>query len=272
MLQLMGAAVGGMGLGLKAYSVTREGVRFVVLLWDEVTGKLQAVIEADRLGQIRTGAATGVATKLLARADADTVGIIGSGWQARSQLEAVCAVRTIRTARVFSPNPSHREAFAREMEARTGVTVEAMSDIRKAVAGASIIVTITKADSPVLEGGLIEAGVHINAAGSNRSSAQEIDLETVRRADRIFIDSRSQGKTEAGDLIPAVEANLISWSDVAELADLVAGKAEGRVSEEQITLFESLGIAIEDVAAARTVYEKARSVGIGTEIQSSALG
>lgn len=271
MLQVMPAAVEGMGLGLKAYTIGSKGVRFVVLLWDLETGDLQAVIEATRLGQMRTGAASGVATKYLARPDAATVGIIGCGGQAPTQLEAVCAVRPIQQAWVYSRTPVRREAFAEEMTAKLGIPVEAVAHPRDAVAEADVVITITTATRPVLEGQWLKPGAHVNAAGSNRAHAQEIDLETVRRAGLIAIDDRAQGHIEAGDLLPAIEQGIIAWEQVVELGEVVAGKVPGRQDGEAITLFESLGIAVEDVAAARRVYEKALQVGAGTPLPETIL-
>ena len=271
-LQVMAAAVDGMGLGLKAYTVASKGVRFVVLLWYQETGDLAAIIEANKLGQMRTGAASGVATKYLAREDATTVGIFGSGWQARGQLEAVCAVRPIRQAWVYSRTPAHREAFAEEMTDKLGIPVEAVARPGDVVADADIVITITTADQPLFEGAWLRPGTHINAAGSNRAHAREIDLETIRRASLITIDDRVQGQIEAGDLIPAVEAGIISWDDVVELGQVVAGQVPGRQDDDAITLFESLGIAIEDVAVARLVYDKARQVGVGTPLPETILG
>lgn len=271
-LQVMPAAVPGMGLGLKAYTVGTKGVRFVVLLWSEETGDLEAVIEANKLGQMRTGAASGVATKYLARPDAATVGMFGSGWQAAGQIEAMCAVRPIEHAWVYSQTPEHRRRFADEMSAKLGIEVEAVDTPRDAVVNADIVVTITKAADPLFDGTWLRPGAHVNAAGSNRAKAREIDLETVRRADLITIDDRTQGHIEAGDLLAAVEQGIIAWENVIELGQVVAGQAAGRPSDEAITLFESLGIAIEDVAVARYVLNKALEVGAGEPLPNTILG
>ncbi|MFQ5855920.1 MAG: ornithine cyclodeaminase family protein [Anaerolineae bacterium] len=271
-LQVMPAAVLGMGLGLKAYSVGTKGVRFVVLLWNEETGDLEAMIEANRMGQIRTGAASGVATRYLARTDAATVGMFGSGGQAGSQLEAVCAVRPIEHAWVYSQTPAHRERFAAEMSESLGIPVEAVAEPRDVVADADIVITITNASEPLFDGDWLRPGTHINAAGSNRGNAREIDTRTVQRADLITIDDRAQGHVEAGDLITPVQEGVITWEDVVELGQVVAGQAQGRPDDNAITLFESLGIAIEDVAAARHVYNKALEVGAGEMLPKTILG
>lgn len=272
MLQVMPAGVPGMGLGLKAYTVGAKGVRFVVLLWDEATGDLEAVIEADKMGQMRTGAASGVATKYLARSDATTVGMFGTGWQAGSQLKAVCAVRPIEQVWVYSRTPEHRERFAKEMTSSLGIPVEAVVTSRDVVAEADIVITITTASEPLFEGAWLRPGTHVNAAGSNRANAREIDGETVRRAHPVTIDDRAQGRVEAGDLILPVQEGIIAWEDVIEFGQVVAGQVQGRRDDNAITLFKSLGIAIEDVAVARHVYNNALEVGCGETLPETILG
>ena len=272
-LQVMSAAVPSMGFGLKAYTVASGGVRFVVLLWDEETGDLQAVIEAGHMGQMRTGAASGVATKYLARPDAATVGIFGTGTQAPTQLEAVCAVRPIEHVRAYSRTPEHRQRFAVEMSERlVGVTVEAVDTLRDVVDGVDIVITITKAVKPLFDGDWLSPGVHLNAAGSNRARAREIDTRTVERAQLVTIDDRAQGRIEAGDLLEAEREGVLDWDQVVELGQVVAGKHAGRQEKESITLFESLGVAIEDVAVARRVYEKALASDMGRLLPETALG
>lgn len=271
-LQVMPAAVPGMGLGLKAYSVGTKGVRFVVLLWNEETGDLEAVIEANKMGQIRTGAASGVATKYLARTDAATVGMFGCGGQAGSQLEAVCAVRPIERVWVYSRTPAHRERFAVEWSEILSIPVEAVAEPRDVVTEADIVITITTAAEPLFDGDWLRPGTHINAAGSNRASAQEIDSRTVQRANLITIDDWQQGHVEAGDLITPVQEGLIGWEDVIEVGEVVAGQVPGRQDDTAITLFESLGIALEDVAVARHVCDKALEVGAGEPMPDTILG
>jgi alanine dehydrogenase len=271
-LHVMAGAISEEGLGLKAYTIAREGVRSVVLLWNQETGELQAIIEAGKLGQMRTGAATGVATKYLARADASTVGILGTGRQASSQLQAICAVRPIERVWVYSPTPEHRRRFADEMSGLLGISVEAAAAPRDVVAEADIVVTITKSAQPVFDGHWLEQGTHINAAGSNRVEAREIDAETVRRAGCIAIDDRRQGRSESGDLVSAVQDGITSWDQVVELGEIVSNRATGRSDPRDITLFESLGIAIEDVAVARRIYAKAVERGAGEALPATRLG
>jgi alanine dehydrogenase len=266
-LQVMSGFVpGAQALGLKYYSASRSGASFVVSLFDSETGQLLAIMEGNTLGQIRTGAASGVASKVLARADASSVSVIGSGWQARTQLEAVCAVRNIERANVFSRDSERRGAFARDMSEKLEIPVTAADSGEEAVRGTDIVIVITNARTPVLEGQWLEPGMHVNAAGSNRANAAELDVAAVARANVITVDQLDDAKIESGDLIAAVQADAVAWENVIELGTILAGKAEGRVADEQITLFESQGLAIEDLVAARRVYDLATKQGIGTEI------
>ncbi|MHB8540268.1 MAG: ornithine cyclodeaminase family protein [Candidatus Acidiferrales bacterium] len=267
-LHYMAAADGAGGyMGMKIYTSGREGLRFLVPLFRAKTGELLALIEANYLGQIRTGAASGVATKLLARADARNVGIIGTGFQARTQLEAVAAVREIERIRAFGRDMERRERFAREMSKKLGVPVEATASAEEAVRDADIVITSTTASKPVLEGRWLRTGMHINAIGANFPEKAELDAEAVNRADVIFADSREQSKLEAGDLIQAFEGDYSRWNDVKELSDLIAGRVAGRASREEITLFKSNGIAIEDVVTAGRIYELALQRGIGSSVE-----
>jgi len=252
--------------GLKAYTASRKGARFLVLLYESEGGDLLAMIEADRLGQMRTGAASGVATRYMARDSADTCGIFGAGWQAESQLMAVCAVRQIKSIKVCSRSKEHREAFARKMTSLLRVEVRAAESPEAAARGQSIIVTATSAREPVLKGEWIEPGTHLNVAGSNFLSKAEVDVETIRRANVIAVDSIEQSKLEAGDLLPAIDRGVISWESVTELGRIVAGRDVGRTSDDDITIFKSNGIALEDISTALRVYNLARERGVGEEI------
>jgi ornithine cyclodeaminase/alanine dehydrogenase-like protein (mu-crystallin family) len=253
-------------LGLKIYSSSREGMRFLVSLYTAQSGELAALIEADYLGQMRTGAASGVATRVMAREDARTAGIIGTGLQARTQLEAIALARELERIRAFSRDPQRRERFAHEMTARLGVSVTAVSSAEEAVRGADILITSTTATNPVLEGRWLDRGVHINAIGGNFAHKRELDAEAVLRCDTIAADSREQSKIEAGDLIHAFGEDASRWAWVRELADIVSGKVPGRTNRDQITLFKSTGIAIEDIVVAGRIYELARERGMGREV------
>jgi ornithine cyclodeaminase/alanine dehydrogenase-like protein (mu-crystallin family) len=254
--------------GYKAYPSFEgpAGSKTVVMLYDYDTGALLACIEAGRLGQIRTGAATGLATRYMARAGAGAVAVIGTGFQARSQLEAVCAVRPIRQARVFSRRPERREEFARQMSQRLGLEVSAAGSAQECVAGADIVVTITPAREPVLQGEWLAPGAHINAAGGNHWMRREIDEATVARARLIVVDDLDQAKLECGDLLWPEARGAFRWDMAHELQEVVAGRVSGRTDDQAITLFESMGVALEDIAAAQLVYRKAREQGIGQEL------
>lgn len=266
-LHVMAAGDRRLGVtGLKAYTASRKGARFLVLLYDSESGDMLAMIEADRLGQMRTGAASGVATKYMARADADTVGIYGTGWQAESQLMAVCAVKQIKSIAAYGRNAERREAFARKMTSLLRVEVTAAETPEEAARGQSIVITATSAREPVLKGEWIEPGTHLNVVGSNFLSKAEVDVETIRRASIIAVDSIEQSRIEAGDLMPAIERGVISWESVTELGRIVAGHERGRTTDHDITLFKSNGIALEDISTALRVYKLARERGVGEEI------
>lgn len=267
MLHLMVAALPSAGaMGYKAYTSTPSGTKFKVMLYSIESGELTAIVEANLLGQVRTGAASGVASRYMAREESATVGIIGSGFQARAQLAAVCAVRPIRRALVYSPNAEHRQAFAQEMSRSLGIEVRPAPAAQEAVRPADILITMTTARDPVFQGEWLQPGTHINAAGSNFAVRRELDETAVRRSARIVVDSREQAKLECGDLLPLMERGELSWEGVVELGEVVAGKAVGRGSSQEITLFESQGLALEDIAVSAWVYEQAQAQGLGTEL------
>jgi ornithine cyclodeaminase/alanine dehydrogenase-like protein (mu-crystallin family) len=260
-----GDPIGGF-IGMKIYTSVRGAVRFVVPLFRSATGEMAALIEADALGQFRTGAATGVATKYLANPDAQTAAIIGTGYQARTQLEAVANVRKLERVRAFGRDPQRRAQFCSDMSARIGVEVEPVDSGEKAVRGADIVVTATSALKIVLEGPWISPGAHVNAIGANWAQKRELDDAAVTRADLIVVDSVEQAKMEAGDLILSFANDATRWNAVRELGEIVAGKIFGRTNSNQITLFKSNGIATWDLAVAVRVYELAVARGIGQSI------
>lgn len=268
LLHVMPASVPEIGAtGLKAYTTFRGGhAQFLVLLFSTENGALQAIIEADRLGQIRTGAASGVATRYLARSDADVVGCYGTGYQAETQLEAICAVRSVRRIQVFGRDPERRRRFAKTMAERLAVEVAPVERPQDAARGARILVTITNSKTPVLQGAWIEPGAHINAAGSNALNRAELDVEAVRRAALVVADSIEQAQLECGDLVEPVKQGVITWEQVREFGEIVSGKAPGRPGHDAITLFESQGVAMEDVAVGARLLERAREQGVGREI------
>jgi alanine dehydrogenase len=253
-------------IGMKLYTAVRGVARFVVPLFRSTTGEMAALIEADALGQLRTGAATGVATKYLASAKARTACIIGTGYQARTQLEAVAAVCRLEHVRAFGRDPKRRAKFCHEMSEQIGVSVEPMNSGEESVWGADIIITATSATKVVLEGAWLASGMHINAMGANWPQKRELDAAAVGRASKIVVDSIEQSKMEAGDLIQAFGEDQSRWNMVQELSQIVARKAPGRSTAAEITLFKSNGIATWDLAAAVRVYEMAVARGMGKTI------
>lgn len=253
-------------VGLKIYTVSPSGLRFLVPLFSGHTGELLALIEANYLGQQRTGAASGVATRVLAREDARIAAMVGTGFQAQTQLEAVALARKLELVRAYGRDAQRRENFAKVMSARTGVRVAAVGSAEEAVRGADIVITMTNATKPVIEGKWLERGTHVNAAGVNFAEKAEIDAEAVERADVIAADSVEQSKMEAGDLIQAFGGDTKRWDDIRELAGIIAGKVPGRTNRDQITLFKSNGIAIEDIVVAGRLYELARERKMGREV------
>lgn len=250
-------------MGYKAYTVSREGARFLVHLFDSASGKLLAMIEADFLGMMRTGAIGGVAARLLARPDAATVGVFGAGWQAQSQIEALCKVRNIRQVRLYSRDADKRRAAAADFSRRFGVEVVPVAGAEQAVRDCDIVVTITSSATPVFEGAWLAEGCHINAAGSNALIRREIDEKTVGRAGLVAVDSRATALVEAGDLLPALEKGRLHAGQLVELGELLAGIRPGRQDAQQITLFESQGMAIQDLALAKRLLDLAAQRGIG---------
>lgn len=252
-------------IGMKAYTTGRFPAKFHVYLFDPKDGSLAAIIEADHLGAVRTGAATGVATNLLARPDALTVGLFGCGKQGRTQLEAVCKVRAIKRAVVWSRDAAKRAAFATEMSGVCGTQVVPAASAEEA-AGQEIVVTATTAREPVLFGKWLRDGTHVNLVGSNFITKAEADVEVFRRARLVSIDSKEQGREEAGDFVTAVDQGVLHPSDVKELAPLLVGRYPGRQSPGEITLFKSLGLGLEDIAVAVRVVELAKKQGVGREL------
>lgn len=265
-IQVLAASYEGR-MGHKTYTVAMKGrgARFWYLLFND-NGEMLSMMEADKLGQIRTGAASGVATRFMAREDAHTLAVIGTGWQARTQLEACFHVRDFTRVLVYGRNPEHRATFCEEMAAKIGHPVEAVASAREAVEAADVICTMTSATTPVFEGAWLKAGTHVNAAGSNRANAQEIDVETVGRAAVVAVEDLAQAKVESGDLRAANEAGACTWENVTLLSDIIAGHKLGRTGDEQITLFESLGIGLWDIAAASQVFDRCVIEGRGTPL------
>ncbi len=268
---LMGAVAPGMGvLGLKTYAVV-EGhrTRMYVLISSSETGQMLAVLEASTMGEIRTGAASGVATKYMARENASTVGVLGSGAYAPDQLAAVCAVRDIKTAKVFSRRPEPRKKFADDMSGKLGIEVTPAESAKECITDVDVIITITRSPTAVLFGEWLEPGVHINAAGAMRKEFRELDDAAATRCDILVADDVEGSKSECGDLIFPIQAGLLDWDQVHDLSEVVAGTVPGRNSDSDITLFESQGMALEDIVAGIKVYQLAMEQGVGVEMPIS---
>jgi len=253
-------------VGMKQYTYVRGKLRFLVPLYEMATGDLLALIEAECLGQMRTGAASGVATKYLARQNARVAAIIGTGGQARTQLEAVAAVRKLESARAYGRDAAKREKFCKQMSERLGIPVHASPSPGEAVRGADIVCTATTASHPVVNGTDLAPGAHINAIGANHAHKRELDDEAIASADVIVVDSVEQSQQEAGDLIIAFHGDESCWTGVKKLSEIVAGKTAGRTSDSEVTLFKSNGIASWDLAAAMKVYAMAREKKMGREL------
>ncbi len=254
MHQLAGAWGGYLGTKVYTTNVKQGAMYFHVLLYDAESAEPLALIEANHLGQIRTGAASGVATELLAPTEVEKIALIGSGFQAWTQLEAVLTVRQAQRVSIFSRKSANRNSFAAKAEKAFGVEVRAAASAEECVRDAQIVITATYAKDPVLEDAWVEASAHVNASGSNQASRREIPTELVRRASLIALDSLEQAKSEAGDLLLAVPESEWGGLPLMELGKIAAASEYRR--PEGITIFESLGLGVQDVAAAALVYEK----------------
>jgi len=264
---MAGALPESQHVGMKIYTVTRDDFRFLVLLFDAQSGRLLALMQADHLGRIRTGAASGIATKYLARPDASRVGMIGTGRQARTQLQAIARVRKLTAVKAFCRDKNRLQSFCLEMSEGLGVPVEPASSAEEATRFGEIVSTATTAQQPVVLGECLQPGAHVNAIGANMANRRELDDEAIRRASLIAVDSVEQSRKESGDMIQGL-ANLgRSWESVIELHSVVAAKHPGRSSAEQITLFKSHGIALWDVAVAGFIYQQALQKAKGRELE-----
>ena len=260
-LAVMSAADTGLGIaGVKTYAAGRGGASFVVVLFDAASDETLAVIEADRLGQLRTGAASGVAARYLAREGAASLGVIGAGTQAEMQVRCIlAALPSIQHVTVYSRTTETREAFANSLG------VEAVEGAQEAAAQ-DVVVTITTSRDPVLRGDWLQAGALVCAAGANRPQARELDNAVLQRAAFVCCDSIDDAKIESGDLIEPVEQGVLDWLEVHELAEIVGGQVQGRQSDDDIVVFKSNGIAAWDLAIGAVAVERARERGVGREL------
>ena len=253
-------------IGYKAYTSNRSGVRFLVHLYRASTGCLLAVIEADRLGMIRTAAASGVATRWLARPDATVAGVFGAGWQAEGHIEAIAAVRPLQRVKVYARRADRLASFCARLSQRLGIEVSAAASPEEVVRGCDIVSTVTTAATPLFDAGWLAPGTHINAAGSNSLIRREVGEDVIKRCAPIVVDSVESALREAGDLLPLLEKGRLHARELVELGDVICGLQPGRSTAEAITLFESQGMAIQDLAVAARLVEMARARGIGVEL------
>jgi ornithine cyclodeaminase/alanine dehydrogenase-like protein (mu-crystallin family) len=245
---------------------------FVILLFSCDTGALRAIVSANRLTGIRTGAATGVAAKYLARADARVLGVFGAGVQARYQVAAIKEVRALREIRVFDIDSNKAATFADAIAREFHVDAHPVAAPRDAVAGCDLLVTITTAKAPVLDGAWIEPGTHVSGAGSNTPAKRELDGTAFRRS-KVVVDFLDQALQEAGDLQDAIRQGAIERSGIhAEIGEVLLGRKAGRDRDDEITLFKSVGMAVEDVAAAGFAFQQAVAAGLGTYVDLEGVG
>ncbi len=238
-----------------------------VMLLSGETGELLALMNAAAITAIRTAAASGLATQLLARPEAGDLAIVGSGVQARSHLEAMACVRSIKRARVASRNAEHAREFVRQMQPRYSFPIQAVDGVEEAVRGADLIVTATNARTPVLRREWIAPGAHLNVVGASQPTAREVDTATLAAAS-LFVDRRESTLHEAGDYILAVQEGAIGPDHIrAEIAEVLAGSRPGRTTADEITLFKSLGVAVEDLVSAQYAYQQAQAQGVGTWVE-----
>ncbi len=267
-LGLMPAQMAAAGfLGVKAVTffpknegTERDSHQGAVLLFDATNGALGAIIDATAVTAIRTAAVSGVATRLLAREDAGDLALVGSGVQARTHLSAMLAVRKLRRIRVASQSPERAARFAQRESRRHGIAIEPVAGAREAVSGADIVCCATSSREPVVRGEWLSSGAHVNAVGSSVAAARELDTAAVVRS-RLYVDRRESAIHEAGDfVIPFQEGAIGEDHIVAEIGEVLVGRRPGRGSRDEITVFKSVGLAVEDVAAARIILEKARAM------------
>jgi alanine dehydrogenase len=253
-------------LGYKAYTSNRSGNRFLVHLFDAASGRLRAVIESDYLGMIRTGATSGVAAKWLARPDTTVAGVFGSGWQAEGHVMAICKALPLEQVKVFGRKADKLQDFCRRLSETTGVAIVPAASAEETVRGSHLVGTVTTAALPLFEAEWLEPGSHINAAGSNALIRQELSEATLKRCELITVDSVPTALAEAGDLLPLLEKGRLHSRQLVELGDVIIGQHAGRTSAEQITVFESQGMAIQDIAVALRVLAAAETAGLGREL------
>lgn len=264
-LHILQGALPAQGVfGYKAYTSNRSGNRFLVYVFDAASGQMLGAVEANYLGMMRTGAASGVAARALALPGLEEAGVFGAGWQAEGHVRALCAALTLRRIRVFSRRTDRLNAFCERMAAETGLEIAPAPSAQNLVENCRLLGTITTAAEPLFEADWLQPGTHINAAGSNALIRRELSEAAIRRCGLITVDSVPTALAEAGDLLPLLEKGRLHARQLVELGDVLSGRHPGRQDETQITLFESQGMAIQDLAIAARLLEAARKAGCGT--------
>ncbi|MBI3978071.1 MAG: ornithine cyclodeaminase family protein [Chloroflexi bacterium] len=267
MLHVLPAALPELdAIGLKTYTGFRTGIRFTVILYSARTGEMKAIIQAQRLGELRTGGVAAVALGYLSRRDSTRGALFGTGVMGRAMLEGMVVARKFTQIKAFDIDPKRLAAFCEEMVKRTGVDVVPAASSEDAVRDADVVVTMTTAKDPVFDGKLLKPGTTVVAAGSNLLQKREVDSTVIRRSKRIVVESIEQCQAEAGDLFIPIDTGHLHWNQVHELSQLVLGRVPGRQSDDEINLFKSVGIGLQDLALGALVYERAKEAGMGMEV------
>ena len=248
--------------GFKAYPA---GGRYLVFVYDLDTG-LDGIVEARGLTEARTGAVSALGTRYMARPGSETMGIIGTGREARAQLNYIAKVAPLKLVKAYSRSAENRETFAKEMSGKLGFEVRAVDSAEECVKDVDIVTTITNANAPVMEGAWLSPGTHVNAVGATTPNRRELDDEAVSRAATVVVEHLPQAKEECGELLHAEANGLFSWSQVVELKDVLDGSVKVRSADGDITLFDTIGVGAEDVAVATYALKRARARGVGIEL------
>lgn len=257
------------GVKVSSTTIFESSAGRVFSLYKIGTGELSAIVQVFAMGALRTGAASGIATKYMAKVDARILGVIGSGRQARTQVDAVSRVRDLTEVRVFSRSEKNRRRFCTEL-VNAGLPAHEVGSSEEAARGSDIIITATTSTEPVLKGEWLSPGVHVNAVGANYEYRRELDTDVIARAATIAVDDPEQAQYEATDLVAPVGEGVLDWDTVSALGDIVASNVQARKSDSDITLFKSLGVAFEDVALAACAYERALDRGVGQKLPNLA--
>lgn len=254
-------------IGFKAYTSFRAGLIFKVHLYDAENGSPLAIIDANEIGRLRTGAATGIATKYMAKKESNTAFIFGGGFQAEAQLEAVCKTSNIKKAFVTTRKIENAQAFADKMSKSLGIEIIPTQNIENDLPQADIIITITTAVKPLFEHTMLNPnGVHINGAGSNALIRAEIPEKTIEAAEVLAVDSKDVAAIECGDILPSLEKGRLHWNEIVELGEITAGFRSGRVTDNGITIFQSQGMGLQDIMCAEFIYRKALAEKLGKDL------